>query len=344
MAAAAQAKSNSRETLRPWERWLILPFLFILDWTLGYGNPRVQRLWARLFHILSYPFLGAKRRITRANLAVAFPELTDREISRLTRRNQRYLIEMGLDWLHFFIHPGDAEKRLDVAGNPVVQALRQRPPESQGVIFCTPHLGNWELEAHISFLTGRPGAVIAATFDSPLLNRLVRHFRQACPETEFIPVRGAARGLLKAWKAKRDLGLLIDQNLSPRHGGVFVPFFGLAAATSNLPATMAMHLNAEIYVTACIKRQDGSFVLEAERLPASERFSSPEELTAAVMLGYEAIIRRHPEQYLWLYPRWRYIPENAPEEYRRRFPFYARLRPYRTDTKLFEQDTHHDLG
>jgi lauroyl/myristoyl acyltransferase len=85
-----------------------------------------------------------------------------------------------------------------------------------------------------------------------------------------------------------------------------------------------------------VKKADGNFALEIEALPEAEKFSSPEELTAAIMKGYEMVIRRHPEQYLWLYPRWRYIPSNASEEYRKRFPFYARIRNYEAPDEIIK--------
>ena len=37
----------------------------------------------------------------------------------------------------------------------------------------------------------------------------------------------------------------------------------------------------------------------------------------------EKIIRQYPDQYLWFYKRWLYIPENATDEQKKLFPFYS---------------------
>ena len=37
----------------------------------------------------------------------------------------------------------------------------------------------------------------------------------------------------------------------------------------------------------------------------------------------EEYIRRYPEQYLWWYHRFQYIPPDCPPELRARYPFYA---------------------
>lgn len=39
----------------------------------------------------------------------------------------------------------------------------------------------------------------------------------------------------------------------------------------------------------------------------------------------EEFIRMAPDQYLWLYKRFQYIPENVSPEIRRRYPAYARV-------------------
>ena len=39
----------------------------------------------------------------------------------------------------------------------------------------------------------------------------------------------------------------------------------------------------------------------------------------------ENLIRMAPEQYLWLYKRFQYIPQDASEELKRKYPSYARV-------------------
>ena len=48
---------------------------------------------------------------------------------------------------------------------------------------------------------------------------------------EGIPSKGAYRGCLKALRAERAVGFMMDQNRPPGQG-VFVPFFGRPASTS----------------------------------------------------------------------------------------------------------------
>ena len=76
---------------------------------------------------------------------------------------------------------------------------------------------------------------------------------------------------------------------------------------------------------ACV--QDGPglvFVGRKVPFPASETCTE-ETLTHELMAVHEELIRRYPEQYAWIYKRWRYIPGDAPPEVAARYPYYAKV-------------------
>ena len=305
-----------------------------------FGNLSVKwvRRWARFFYYLTWPFTRQIRKVIRANLAIAFPELGKLERNNLSKKNLQYIFELGLDWLHFLSHPEDASKRL-ILTQEILERKRkfQEDATLPPSIHCTLHLGNWELCSHISEISGRPGAAIAARFNTPWLNDLAEQMRTGETDTLLIPAQGAAWGILRALKAKRDIGILIDQHIPPRKGGVFVKFFHLAVSVSPLPAVIAMRHRLPVNLLACYKRDDGNFTLDLESLPRPvTEYSSAVELTQDILYCYEKLIRRHPEQYLWLYRYWRTCPANAPQEYEERYPFYAKKHQRQTaDEAIF---------
>ncbi len=298
----------------------------------GNLSPRGVVVWGWIFWFFSWPFLFGQRRNALANLSIAFPESDKTWRKRTMRRMFHHFLCSGLDWLHFLRHPEDVSGRLRVTPefrDGCIDGVPGGP--SRPVLFCTPHLGNWEMESHISLLTGgHPGAVVVARFTRGWLNFLAEWLRTGNSDTVTIPAKGAARGVLKALREGRHVGMLIDQNVSPRHGGIFVKFFGLPAATSPLPAALARRLKTPVRVVACLRDDDtGKFYMDYEPLPReSWEYPDDEELTSAILTAYEALIRRHPEQYLWIYHRWRYIPSNLPPEKRGKFPFYALDKKY----------------
>ncbi|HEX2758628.1 MAG TPA: lysophospholipid acyltransferase family protein, partial [Thermoanaerobaculia bacterium] len=104
------------------------------------------------------------------------------------------------------------------------------------------------------------------------------------------------------------VGILNDQRAHPPDA-VTVPFFGRPAATSSALAKLADRTEALVIPTAAIRIAPARWrltfepALDVRTLPEAER--GVEKLTARLNGILEQMIRRHPEQWLWLHNRWR---------------------------------------
>lgn len=276
---------------------------------------RFVSFWLRLLH---RP--GVK--LIHANLAVAFPTLERKRIRQITRENLFHTAWNWIDFLRILKHPevirhliGEAE--FDCGG----KAPRQ-------IILCLPHLGSWELMAQAVPKWFPDCAAVAEIFPYPRLNELLERSRTV-NGLKIIPRKGAVRGVLSAIKAGTSVGILIDQNLSPRHGGLFVKFFGMPAPTSPLPAIVALRHGIPLMSGACIRQADGRFNFYFNYLDSNGM--DRHQLTQAIISANEDLIRKYPEQYTWLYKRWVRIPADATPELSSRFPYYAIRKQYRTN-------------
>lgn len=269
--------------------------------------------------------------LIEANLAIALPELNPAERRHLAIENFRHTLWMGLDVISNLKHP---ERLRDKVVEPDQESFPRNAPRP--FIFCLPHLGNWELFGQAAPLFGVKASAVAKPFSNPKLTQLVFNAREI-NGLEIIPHRGAARGVLNALRQGRYVGLLIDQNVSPAHGGIYANFFGLPAPTSRLPAMLARRLKLPILVVACVRGPDGRLQLISEALPRDiATYPDDAGLTQDILKATEALVRRYPEQYIWLYRRWRRIPANAPAALAAQFPYYAETRPELCPEKLFQ--------
>lgn len=289
----------------------------------------VLRLLVGLAVVMIRVFHPGLLRLVEANLAVAFPELKHHERRRLALASLRHLLWNGVEIIKLLRHPERIAEMVLTPPESLVAPYRQRP-----CLLCIPHLGNWEILAQAAALWGMNAAAVAAALSTPKINRMLTKARTA-NGLQIINQKGAARKVARALQENRCIGILIDQNVSPRHGGVFLDFFGLPAPTSRLPATLARKLNVDVLVGACVRQPDGRFHLEIEPLPRpTAEYDDDLSLTQDILNANQALIRKHPEQYTWLYRRWRYIPENAPPSLAEAFPYYAIARPYPCDEQL----------
>ncbi len=262
------------------------------------------------------------KKLIIANIKTAFPEKPDCEIRKIASANSKNIFLMALEFLWF---AGRAEK-LDAMMDfdpEYTLTTREAKESGRGLIWVTPHLGNWELAGfQIPRMTQIPFAVVVRRQNNPFIHKLIKKSRESCGMI-IIEEKGAVKGMLNALKKGFLLGTLIDQNTKARDGGIFVNFFGLPVATSRAPAFFARKLNVEVAVGGCV-RKDGGYMVFAEKLPKkAAEYSSDEEMIQELMNITERMIRKYPEQYLWLYKRWQHIPENIPCELEKKYPFYS---------------------
>ncbi len=268
------------------------------------------------------PFGG----LIRKNLKAAFPELSDRERFRMSRECLASLTMTLLDFFRLESHPEEFESMYvtqplcDETGRKFVSD-REHPS-----ILIAPHFGNWELSGMILALHFHAKvATVVRTPQNKYLDRLIASGRMV-KGVQLIYSKG---GMLKLFHALQNgyvAGMLIDQNTRVGEGGAFVNFFGLPCPVSQSPAVFARKLNANVAVGGSIRRPDGKY--DAYLFPLSKRgaeYSSDLELTEEIMKVSEMLIRKAPEQYLWMYKRFQHIPPDCPEELRKRYPDYARV-------------------
>lgn len=200
-----------------------------------------------------------------------------------------------------------------------------RVPRPQ--VLVTAHLGNWEVLGQAVTLAGVPLLSVAAPLANPAVDRLFVRQRERSGQI-VVPRSGAVARMLRHLHDGGKVGLLLDQNTIPAHGGVFVRFFGWPVPVSTAAAVLALRAHAEICFIYCLPRADGGYraVCSGRILPAEfGEDRSPEavrRLTQRITDLTEAAVRRHPDLWLWTYKRWRLVEPGWP---RKLYPFYSHV-------------------
>lgn len=287
--------------------------------------PRLPRLLVRAIAAtagtLGWIVGGKLKRVGTANLDLAFgaslPPSARRNILRQVYRHYALMV------LDLFWFSRDTRRRLDrwVEVDPSIPALR----EPERLMILTAHLGNWEILGMRTASLGRQLMSIAMPLDNPFIDREFIRMREATGQV-IIPREGATRKLLKGIRDGAAMAVLLDQNTRPSEGGAYVDFFGLPVPVSTAPATLALLTGATVAVVVCLPAPGGGYRAFCDRMLPPPDASLPREqaaleLTRGMTAAVESLVRRHPGCWLWLYKRWKYIPEGRD---RTGFPWYAR--------------------
>jgi KDO2-lipid IV(A) lauroyltransferase len=263
--------------------------------------------------------LPGLRRIGLRNLELAFPDLS------LTKR--RHLLEQSFenfgriiaDFAHFpYTTPADLAARVE-ASFPQASEARYHAAKAagRGVIFVTPHLGNWEMLALATSAIFEPIAYLARPLDNPLLDRYTSRVRSRFGNRP-INKRDSVLEGLAILDAGGNLGLLADVNTLQRDG-VFVPFFGHLACTTRSVAMLALRTDALIVPMCCVWDTNRYRILVGELVEAVRTASYAKkniiDTTALYTAEIEKFIRAYPGQWIWIHRRWKTRPSGQPSLY-----------------------------
>ncbi len=184
--------------------------------------------------------------------------------------------------------------------------FQEAKARGRGVLFATGHIGNWELSAFAHAWMAEPMNVVVRPLDHRGLDELVKQYR-SLSGNKILDKKDYLRGILLALERNEAVGILIDQNTLPEHG-VFVDFFGTPASTGTTFAKLAARTGAAVIPGyAWWDEAKGKFILEFD--PILEMTGDVTADTARLAKHFEGVIRKRPEQWLWLHRRWKSRPE-----------------------------------
>jgi KDO2-lipid IV(A) lauroyltransferase len=259
------------------------------------------------------------RRIGLRNLELAFPNLSLAERRRFLKQSFENFGRIIADFAHFSrTTPAHLAARVETSLPQALQArYRAAKAAGRGVIFVTPHLGNWEILALAASAIFEPVAYLARPLDNPLLEHYTSRIRSRFGNRP-INKRDSVLEGLTILDGGGDLGLLADVNTLQRDG-VFVPFFGHLACTTRSVAMLALRTNALIVPVCCVWDTNRYRILIGELVEAVRTASYAKkntiDTTALYTAEIEKFIRAYPGQWIWIHRRWKTRPSGQPSLY-----------------------------
>ena len=281
---------------------------------LGFTMLRVNHLYGSLAgRFLAWTDNEAKR-VSAANLRIAFPELNDVERDRLLKKSLRELgktvTELGPVWS--WRQQSLLRLVKNVEGQEVVDEALQT---GKGVIVLAPHAGSWELMGlYLSIEYG-----ITSLYRPPRLGSIESFTRKVRERfgAKLVPtdVTGV-RALRRALADNKMIGILPDQDPG-ESGGVEAPFFGYGARTMLLVSRLAAKTKSPV-VYAVAERLGKGQGFRIRFVSARPEVASTNEIEAASALnkGVEDIIRMNPAQYQWSYKRFKNTANSGESPYK----------------------------
>lgn len=246
------------------------------------------------------------RNIALSNMKFAFEgSKSDREMNRLVYRSFMHWGMLAYEWgrMRFFHRrpPGQMPVPMEISGEAHLQAAKKKSP---AVLLLSAHFGNWEY-GHMHYAGHiNPLNFIVRRIDSPF----VEGHRVRLNKHHGVTILYKENGLKPAIKNLRkgeDLIIFADQRANPKEG-IVCRFFGKETTTLPIVAALAKKYNYPI-VPMFVVRQKNSASHKIVFLPELTYDDTDTIETIAQRQNdiIEAIIRKHPDHWLWMHRKWK---------------------------------------
>ena len=267
-----------------------------------------------LAKFLAFAFMKLKKKrfhVVMTNLNLAFGETKTKEEKLEIAKKCYYNFAKYLG-INFILNQNTTKQKIlkqVVFKNEhfLLDAMKSGRP----IIVTTAHFGQWEIFGLAVAAHFGPSSVLGRKLDSSVMDKILRANR-AQFDVELIDKDGGAKDILKALKARRIVGILVDQNTAPKDG-IKVQFFGkdvlhTPAASVLAQKTNALIINAFIYQ----KGENLNEICFEEPIDIStfDKEDAVQKATQMQCSACEEMVRARPEEYFWFHQRFKRFYEN----------------------------------
>ena len=279
--------------------WLSVGVLWLLHWL---PLPIQAAIGNGLGWLLSLR-PGRRRRIVATNLALCFPDtpksVRKRWLRQTYQASLRAVLEHGVLWWGSEAR----QRRLIRIDNPEAALGDGKRP----VIWLAPHFIGLDMGG-VLLAMDHQLATMYAPSKNPVSDKIMLHGRSRFASPLQISKGSGIKPILKALKSGLPFYFLPDQDHG-RRNAVFVPFFGVPAATVSALPRLAKLTGAQIIPVVTTQLPGGQGYRVRFYPPWDNYPSGNLDVDVARMNTFiEARIREMPEQYLWLHRRFKTRP------------------------------------
>ena len=266
----------------------------------------VSRRLSIVIAFMFYYIIPIRKQVTLKNLRKAFPEFSVSDIKKIAFGSYKSFSITLVEMLFIpFMTREQIENAIYCEDAELVKKYYKR---YRGLIVLSGHFGNWEYIAlSVSAKINVPFHVVVKSQRNPYVDAYLNKGRTRWIN-KIVPLGASIRKIYAELKAKNIVAMVADQR-GPQEG-MRVNFFGQQSSIYPGPAMLAIKTGAPILYGLTIRQPDYSYTaqiseINMKNLPADEE-KQIQEVSQRHMALLESVIRKHPEQWLWMHNIWKY--------------------------------------
>ncbi|MFD2552212.1 lysophospholipid acyltransferase family protein [Bizionia sediminis] len=255
--------------------------------------------------VLLYYLIGYRKKVVKANLKLAFPNKTDKELNQIRKKFYHHLCDMILESIKSMtISEAEMKKHFTFTNVALLQDLEK---QKRSVALVCAHYGSWEWIFILQTYVNMTGYAIYKQLANTYFDKLVKRIR-AKYNSHLITTKEAILTISAAHERGEITlcGFASDQSPKAEKAHHWKDFMGIKVPVHTGAEMLAKKLDMTVvfFGVKRIKRgyYETTFTTIAHNPNAFPNYSITDKFLELV----EAQINEAPEYYLWTHKRWKH--------------------------------------
>ena len=285
--------------------FLIYLITYPILWCISMLPFRVLYLLSDFIYIIIYYVIGYRKTTVRENIALALPNLSEKERLVIEKKSFHHLCDIFLEMIKTLsISRKELDKRFVFTNLEVYKDLEKK---EKSIALMMAHYASYEWAVSLNQQVKFEGYAIYKKLSNPYFDKLVRSIRSRFKAT-LITNKEAIPVIIENNKNKK-LGLYgFASDQSPRINSVFhwQKFMGIEVPVHTGAEMLAKKYDMTMVFLKTKKVKRGYYEASLEILSENPKEVPNYEITDKFLKLVEQQIIEAPEYYLWTHKRWKH--------------------------------------
>ncbi|MFI0427669.1 MAG: lysophospholipid acyltransferase family protein [Flavobacterium sp.] len=285
---------------------LIYLLLYPILWLISILPFPIFYLFSDFVYFLTYNLIGYRKKVVRANIALALPHLSEKERLNIEKKFYSHLCDMFLEMIKTLtISQKEVEKRFTFTNLEVYHELEK---QNKSIALLCAHYASYEWVVSMNYHITYKGFGIYKKIANPYFDKLVKQirskFKAALITTkETIPTiaENHKQGILCLY------GFASDQSPKKNAAYHWAPFMGHIVPVHTGAEMLAKRFDMNVIFLRTKKIKRGYYEASFELLSNDAKSVPNYDITDRFLQLVEEQIHEAPEFYLWTHKRWKYM-------------------------------------
>lgn len=280
---------------------IIYPILFLIS-ILPF---RLLYVFSDFVYFLIYYIIGYRKKVVRANIALALPHLSEKERLIIEKKSYQHLCDMFLEMIKTMSISGkEIEERFVFSNLEIIKELEKK--DKSIAIMCA-HYASYEWVISMNERVSYQGFAIYKKVNNPYFDKLVKKIRSRFKA--YLITTKETRSVIEQNESKGNhaiYGFASDQSPQVKPQTYWSKFMGIEVPVYIGAEVLSKKYDMNVVFLKVKKVKRGFYQADIELISDNVNSIPDYQITETFLRKVEEQIHEAPEFYLWTHKRWKH--------------------------------------